>query len=223
MIHEKDQELADWAKSVVGDVPTLFEIPKELTQGSGVLFCLVSLLPAPPPSTGKIAPLQYKLRYLVTTWAESTLEAHRLLGDLVFAAMENSKFEIDLNPVPFEFWQACGWTPQPSFGLTLLVQKPRPEPAVKYVKKVVIDSLPAVILYGLVHGPEDIPIAGARIELRDPPLSTYTDNAGRFRFDNVPAGMPAKLNVKAKGRVFEVIVKEQTSTEKPLVIPITLE
>ena len=172
MIDQLDHELASWVTSIIGDATTRFDMPSEQPEGRGVVLYLLSFSPTPPASTGKPIPLQFTLRYLVTTWAESPPEAHRLLGNLVLAAMEKSEYELELEPLPAETWQAFRLPPQPAFVLRVLLREPRPEPTAKYVTKVVIESRATVSVYGVIHGPEDIPIASARIELRNSPRST---------------------------------------------------
>jgi hypothetical protein len=57
-------------------------------------------------------PLGISLRYLVTTWCENVKEAHRLLGDLMLAALEETKFEVEAIPAPVELWRAFGIAPR---------------------------------------------------------------------------------------------------------------
>lgn len=223
MIDQVDRQLADWVTNITGDVTVRFDMPGELPPGRGVVLYLLSFAPTPPASTGRVTPLQFTLRYLVTAWAESPPEAHKLLGDLALAAMEESAYEVELEPVPADTWRAFNIPPQPAFVLRALLRKPRPEPAAKYATRLVIEPRPAITFFGLVRGPADIPIARARIELRNDQRATYSDDTGRFRFSNLPADMPLNLRVKAKGRVFEVTTEQRTSAEDPFVIPFTLE
>jgi hypothetical protein len=223
MIDQLDRELASWVTSIIGDVPTRFDMPTEQPEGRGVVLFLLSFSPTPPASSGPPIPLQVTLRYLVTTWAESPPQAHKLLGDLVLAAMEEKEYELELEPLPAETWQAFHLPPQPAFVLRVLLRKPLPEPTAKYVTKVILEPRAAVSVYGLVRGPKDIPIANARIELGNSPRSTYTDAFGQFHFDNLPAGMPTNLSVKAKGRVLDVTIEKRTSAQDPFVISLPLE
>jgi hypothetical protein len=223
MIDQSDRELASWVTTVIGDVTTRFDMPSEQPEGRGVVLYLLSFSPTPPASTGPPIPLQVTLRYLVTTWAESPPESHKLLGDLVFAAMEEKGYELELEPVPAGTWQAFHLPPQPAFVLRVLLRKPIPEPAAKYVTKVIIEPRAMISVYGLVRGPQDIPIPSARIEVRNSHRYTDSDASGRFHFDNLPAGMPTNLSVKAKGRVLDVTIERPTSAEDPFVIPLPLE
>src|SRR5262249_32982745 len=137
-------------------------------------------------------------------------EAHRLLGQLVFAAMENPEFEIDLTPVSVTVWNAFGVAPQPAFMLSVPVQKERPEPKPGFVRQpLLVKTSPMTTLYGVVLGPGEIPIAGARVEMRALHLSTQTDRKGRFCLAAVPSEPARKeLEVKAKGRKLSVTAEE---------------
>ena len=71
MIDQVDRQLADWVTNITGDVTVRFDMPGELPPGRGVVLYLLSFAPTPPASTGRVTPLQFTLRYLVTAWAES--------------------------------------------------------------------------------------------------------------------------------------------------------
>ncbi|MCU0518329.1 MAG: DUF4255 domain-containing protein, partial [Oscillatoria sp. Prado101] len=84
----------------------------------------------PPLRGSQRTPLQAAARYLVTTWAGTPEDAHRLLGDLLFAAMDSAAFQAELNPLPAAAWTAFGLPPQPSFVLRVPLQIARPQPPV---------------------------------------------------------------------------------------------
>jgi hypothetical protein len=167
--------------------------------------------------------LQLSLRYLVTTWAKQSEEAHRLLGELAFAAMEHPEFEVKLNPIPAETWKALGIIPRPSFILQIPLRKEQPAPPTRYVREpLVVQATPVTSLTGIVLGPDDVPIARASVEIPTLQLSTRTDVHGRFTFANVPADpFPTNLRVRAKGREIQVTT-EQSTPDEPLVIRFNL-
>jgi hypothetical protein len=217
----------EWAGNVALDASISFGPPASQSTGQGVSIYLLDIASRPPMRGIARAPLQIQLRYLVSTWAGDPLEAQRLLGDLVFAAMQNADYEVALEPLPPATWHAFGVRPQPSFLLCLPLCRQRPEPETRLVlKPLVIQAAPVVSLDGLVLGvldSEEAPLAGARVEL--PALQLYgsTDAEGRFSFPTVPGGdIPKELVVKARGRVLAVTLDRPTSSRDPLVIRLDL-
>ncbi|HZH77837.1 MAG TPA: hypothetical protein VEY88_17555, partial [Archangium sp.] len=47
---------------------------------------------------------------------DSPERAHHVLGQLVFAAMEEPEFEVDLAPLPVALWSALGVPPRPALS-----------------------------------------------------------------------------------------------------------
>ena len=208
-IPQVDEYLRDWASSLLDTVTVSFDPPQAMQPGRGVNFYLYELADRPPPRNTKRSPLQLSLRYLVTIWAQEPEEAHRLLDGLLFAAMENSAFEVELSPPAAETWTALDTVPQPSFVLGVPIRRERPEPETQLVR-VPLEVRQASItdLQGIVVGPGDVPLMGAHVELPALHIRTRTDAKGRFRFAAVPRESDAwHLLVKAKGRQFQVVVE----------------
>jgi hypothetical protein len=224
MIDQTDQSLKDWVTGVIAGVAVSFGVPAPAESGSLVNLYLLEVIPTPLARTATRAPLQVMLRYVVTAWADSPEEAHHLLGQLVFAALENPDFEVDPDPLPAATWAGLGTAPRPAFVIRVPLRLARPEPEVKYVR-----SLPSVQattvtdLVGLVLGPNDIPLTDARVELVGLGRSVRTDRQGRFRFALVP-DEPQKLHllVTAKGRELSVQPTAIPSGGEPLVIHFNL-
>jgi hypothetical protein len=225
MIDEVDQRLKTWVGRVLGDAPVSLDVPDRESVDRGVGLYLLELGPAPPPRTGRRPPLRVSLCYLVTTGGDSPERAHHLLGELVFAAMEEPEFEVDLAPVPVALWTALGVAPRPSFRLRVPLERERPVPAVPRVKMpLVVRAMPSMALVGRVVGPGDIPIPGALVELPSMGLSARTDAKGLFRFASVPADTPlGRLEVRAKGEVLAVRAEELPTEEGALVVRLPLK
>src|SRR5579871_3191239 len=134
MIDGVDRQLKNWVSGVLESVEIRLEAPQATRQGRGISLYLMQLASMPPPSTTRRPPLQVALRYLVTSWSEDPEEAHRLLGDLVFAAMARPEFQVELEVAPLDTWRAFGIAPRPSFVLRLPLQQARPEPEAKLVR-----------------------------------------------------------------------------------------
>jgi len=219
MFEQIDKSLRDWVESTLGTVTLSFDRPNDSRTGRGVNLYLLELVDTPPLRSMKRPPLQLSLRYLVTTWADTAEEAHRLLGELVFAAMQHSPFEVELEALSAPLWRAFGVVPKPFFMLRVPLRKEQPEPASKLVRKpLVINTMRATQLQGVVLGPGDVPLAGAWVELPSLQYSTYTDAKGWFCFSSVPVEPVKKTSyIRAKSSELNVTV-DQAAADGELVI-----
>ncbi len=225
MIDTVDRQLEEWVRSVLPDADLSFEPPTDTGDGRGVNLYLMELINSPLPGGRHTAPLQILLRYLVTSWAESSLEAHRMMGELVFAAMENSEFEVELETVPIDTWTAFGIAPRPSFILRYKLRVERPEKTVPLVSgPLSITSSPMMDLQGLVLGPGNVPIMGARVELTALQRFTYTDYKGRFTLPAIPGDQNLEsLRVTARGWELTIQLEPTAHDAEPLVIHFNAE
>jgi hypothetical protein len=208
MIEQADARLHDWALGVEPDLDVSFGPPTNAhTTPRGVSLHLMELVPQPPPRGPERPPLQLALRYLVTTWADAVEDAHRLLGALVFAAMEQTDMQVELQPLDGAAWQALAVLPLP---VQPLVRGP-----------VVVQSAAVASLYGRVVGPGDLPLADAIVEVPSLRLAARTDARGLFAFPAVPGPPTAvTLRVRARGKELMLAAALPTSPEQPQVIQI---
>jgi len=208
VIDEVDAQLLDWIGSATGS-PVWLEPPRQHGQEKGVGLYLLDLAEAPPPRGERRAPLQVQLRYLVTAWGPTPKDEHRLLGDLVFAALQRPDWEVAFAPLPTAAWAAFGLAPRPTLVLQVPLRVERPVKLAPRVRMpLVARTVPSVALLGRVLGPEDIPVAAARVELPSLDAAAETDWDGRFRFPRVPVEPRAKrIRVRARGDVQEFTVE----------------
>jgi len=206
MIDQVDRNMQDWIGSVLDGTAVSLLVPADAAKGQGVGLYLIELLQTPPARGTRRPPLQITLRYLVTSWAEDPQEAHRLLGELLFAAMDHPDFEVEQERLPLELWTALRVGPRPCFVLRVPLRRERLEKSAPLVRKPLIMKMsPVRQLQGRVLGPKEIPLMGAQVELPALLLSTQTDCDGRFNFPAVPADPTAVvLTVRAKGRSMTV-------------------
>ena len=123
-------------------------------------------------------------------------------------------------PLPWEFWRACGVTPQPAFILQVPLRHEWKQVAAPLVTAPLeLSAVPQRSLTGVVLGPGRIPISGALVELPTLGLSTYTETRGRFYFAALPSGRhyPKQIMVTAKGRQRSVPLDSEQGQE-PLTI-----
>ncbi len=221
MIEQADQRLRSWVETVLGSVTVSFDPPSNKPGGEGVSLYLFELLSTPPPSSTKLSPLQFTVRYLVTTWADTPEKAHQLLSELVLAALGTPDLEVEIAPFPSESWLAIGAQPRPSFYIKTIVRQERVEPLTHLVEQpLIVETAQITSLVGELCTPDNIPIMGGYVELIDLGLSAYTDRKGRFRFPTIPSGLPLKLQVKARGKTLNVLVKRLATDTDPIVIQI---
>lgn len=215
-----DKRLKNWIAGEIPGAEVSLTAPEKQPAGQGVGLYLLELAQIPMPSTNRRSPLQLTLRYLVTAWADKPEDAHRTLVQLIFAAMENRDFQVELDPIPITVWTAFGVDPRPSFVLRVPVRKERPEPETPRVREPLrVQSSLVASFHGVVLGPGDIPLAGCRVEVPSLNLATSTDHQGRFRFPGMPATGTKSFLVKAKGRDLRLDSAENhPEGEAPLII-----
>ena len=210
MIDAVDQRLKSWVGRVLAETPVSLGLPRTSARDARRRALSAGVGAAPPPRTSRQPPLRVLLCYLVTTAGESPERAHQLLGELVFAALEEATFDVELAPPPVALWAALGVAPRPAFRLRVMLERERPRPAVPRVTQpLIVRVVPARALHGQVLGPGEVPIPQALVELPSLGLSVRTDTRGQFRFASVPADTPlGRLEVRAKGEVLSVRAEE---------------
>jgi hypothetical protein len=178
------------------------EPPSTSAGARGVSLYLLELVSSPPPRGANRPPLQFALRYLVTTWAEQADEAHRLLGEIAFAALAEPEFDTLLEPLPPECWLAFGVAPRPAFLLQVPVRQEQPQPQAGIVRHpLVVNTVPVRVVQGVVLTTDGVPLTGVRVSLAGISNATTTDPRGRFRLEMAPAdGREQSLRLRIRGR-----------------------
>ena len=222
MIEDVDQRLKDWVGTVLTGTAVSLSPPVDHGAEPLVGLYLLDLHPSPPAKGPRRRPLQILLRYLVTTSAEHPEAAHAMLWALVFAAMQEAEFDVDLEPVPASLWTAFGILPRPAFMLRVPLRFARPQEDVTFVQAPIeVQHLPLAGIGGVLMGPNEIPVANARVELPAHRLATRTDGQGRFWFAAVPAKPGVKhFRIQARGRDFAVETEHKAGDQEPLIIHI---
>lgn len=217
MLNETSRTVLEWASEVSGVGQTALSLPDSPISGPHVSVLLTDFQNHPPLRGNGRTPLQFIARYLVTTMAPEPEEAHRILGELIFAALENSTFDVDFQPVDSRHWQALGSAPLPSFMLCVPVHRTRPESTAPHVRKpITIQTGMQSVLEGIVTSPEMTPVPGARVELlatgeSRAGASTSTDVGGQFRMSVGPYSHDARIRVSAKN--FSVTARIEESID----------
>ena len=221
MIEKVDQRLSEWIGSVLpADIEVSLLPPRATGDKKLVGLYLKDILPSAPTRGTRRPPLQVLLRYLVTAWAKNQADAHNMLGQLLFAAMEHPEYEVELEPVRAEVWTAFGSIPMPSFMLRLPLRLERPEKPVRLIRSPIeVNQSPLASMEGTVMGPDETPLAHARVELSNHNLVTRTDIKGRFLFPAVPTQPAAKkVRIFARGRELSKEIDYEKIKQEPLII-----
>jgi len=220
VVDQFDERLKNWILSVVQTTEVSLAAPNVDKPGSGVGMYLLEVMQSPTPTTLRRSPLQLSLRYLITTWSERAEDAHQALVRLIFAAMENTEFQVELDPIPITVWTAFGVPPRPHFILRQPLRQERPEPQSKLVRQpLTVKTSPVIGLHGQLLGPGDLPLADCRVEIPALRLSSSTDYNGRFYFPAVPAEGTKRLLIKAKGRELAVSREENyPDSSAPMIV-----
>lgn len=216
MIDLTDEQLSKWVSEILEDVDEVtFGPPSSEDTGTGVGLYLIGLGEAPAARGPGRAPHRVALRYLVTTFADDHMEAHRMLSALVFDAMDRPEFDVEFEDVD---WSAFDCAARPSFVIKVLLKKERPERvAPQVLQPLVVATTSTQALDGIVLGPRDVPLAGAAVDIPGLQLHTETDVRGRFRFGSLPKDPPIeRLVVRVKGR--SQTVHRDPESEDPVIV-----
>ena len=219
--------MVEWVQTIAKEAKVSLELAAPAAAAKpGVSVYLMEVLRAPTMrQVREPEPLKLTLRYLVTTWASSPEESHRLLGQLMFAAMAAPQKEVEEEAVPHSLWSSFGQPVRPSFVVRVPLFQARPVKREPKVKQLIINQTLLRPLRGQILGPDDQAIMDALVEVlievpkvKNPVVnaSTHTDEEGRFYFAGVP---PVKsLRVHGKGGQTDVPAEPRTASAEPLVI-----
>jgi hypothetical protein len=233
-----DDGLVKWAQKTLGNSqgPGSIEIslgsPEKTCSGQGVNLYLLALAENPPLQGARRAPLQFWLRYLVTTWAQTPEKAHAILGELLMAALDTPEFEIEIDSIPPAIWAGFGVPPRPAFIIRVPVRRDRAQHLAPLVREPLnVKWVKSIQLTGLVYGPEDSPLAGARIALMPdagdrPPALEYarlcptmlTNEQGMFSFHSVPVQSRYSVFIHIKDQELFISFDRPAQESTPLVL-----
>jgi hypothetical protein len=225
MFDQVDNQLEKWIKSVHDKIEVTFAPPNTVLSKVCVCSYLLDAAPNSSRRGNNHSPLQITLRYLVVPFAQEPQESHRILGELLVAALENKEFEIEKEPFPLAAWSVFGISPRPSFILRVQFKIDRSAKFAPIVRHpLVLQPSPLETMHGEILGAGNLPIMNARVEIPELNLSTLTDYQGRFHFFGVPSEPRVKrLFVRAKGRAFSVNTDKTKNADEKLIIHLQLE
>src|SRR5438270_1040630 len=176
--------LKSWVAEIQGDAQWTLALPAGNSSGKTaqvqVVTYLLEILRAPVARSEQPAPLQMSLRFLVSAWCGDAAAANDVLLRLAFSAMEQANWELEPEPMTPQGWQAFSIAPRPGFILRVPLRVERPRPAFKRVRSTRIEGGVLRGLQGVVLGPDDVPVPGAKVEVPSQQRWAETDQQGGF-------------------------------------------
>jgi hypothetical protein len=220
MLDETDRAVLGWAAEVSGVTNPALSLPVTAPEQTSVYLYLYAVADHPPMRGNGRTPLQFTARYLVTVTGPDTLELHRILGELIFAAMEHTTFDVTLEPANPGLWQALGLPPLPAFTLNVPVRRERPERQVSMVRQALsIDAAPLRVIEGVVTAPGGIPLPDVKVQLDAAGASgasersASTDRSGRFQLTVGPLADEERIRLSAKNHVMTATLADSTGSD----------
>jgi hypothetical protein len=211
MIKQVDDVLFAWVKSLPGGREPFFQLPPQ-PEGELMVNCyLLDISDDPQRHNASLPNIQPALRYLVTTSCSDTLEAHRLLGELLNTALDKPYFElkdggkkeydVEFEPAGSPVWAALHIQPRPAFVIRVPLTREWPTVSGYRVETVEVGVHELSPLYGRVVATVEprqpsIPIAQALVEFPDLDKYAYTDRSGQFSISYVPVTIEDSVNPK---------------------------
>jgi hypothetical protein len=187
-IDQRTSELMAWLAGVVPAVPVTVLASGSAAPKSGIAVRLTRVSPIGRPRNAGTA-LELLLRYQVEVRLPDALEEQRALGEIAFAALAGSDYQVDADE-----------TDGPVVALIAKLSRVRELKRAPLVRKLRAEVRPGRALGGVVIGPGARPVANALVTIPGTDQRIYTDRTGRFRFEAVPTGEPGiKLMVWARG------------------------
>ncbi|MFW5443966.1 MAG: hypothetical protein ACKE51_06645 [Methylococcaceae bacterium] len=221
MIDEIDFRLKEWIATVIdSNFQVSFEHPGKIDNQPTVSIYLYNLSNSLPTSVAREIPFQINLSYLLTVQSENHLEAHQMLGELLFSAKEQTDFEVEFPSLPADYWQSFGTVPLPYFIIRLILVKARKSvqaPTIVEPPRVDIGTL--ISIDGVVLGADNIPVSAAKITEERTKIISYTDRNGCFSIATDSASRKKfDCKVDVKGKQFRVSIPIQKTKNKPITI-----
>lgn len=215
MIDGADDRVISWAERAIG-TDIVLGPPVEPSAMGGVAeprayVYLLDLLHAPSLRGPDAAPRQFVARYLIATTAADSRAAHRLLGELAFAALAAKDLEAEFVPLSAETWAALGARPQPSFFLRVPVRQDRPSAGEIVRHPLVVHLSGAGVISGRVLGVDQTPVRGASVCVPSCSRPVTTDERGRFVLSALPTDRPLVLEISFRGHHTSVDVEPNCS------------
>lgn len=210
-----------WAGSVLPGLAISCRTLSDKTVSEGIDVRLLGLEPRPSPRVAS-PPMVVALDYLVSVRAADAFAEQHAAAELLFAALDLPDCTIRTDLPAHALIGALGLPAAPAFILQLTLSRPREvdrhPPLVRF--PMVLRATDIDALEGEVRGPQDMPVAAAKVSLPGSHRTVRTDARGRFRLPGVPSGGdPVELEIQARG----VTARAEARPGRPVIIRLPLE
>ena len=213
MFDQVDNELETWCRSVQSRIEVrLGMADAEHSQRRTAWLHLHQIDPATHGAVDRRLNLELNLVYVVGASARDPGAAHALLGQLLRAALEHPRYEVELGAIDPALWTSRGLPVQPAFRLVVPWTWEREAEKVPFVEEVTLDRVPLADLAGVLLGPTGIPMARERVRIPRLKASVETDGEGGFRFQAIPADPARELELQIRHRRYRVRPGAQPTT-----------
>jgi hypothetical protein len=212
--------LADWARSILPEVPALARPLGTHERTNGVDIRLIRVTPRPAARTSE-PPVILDLDYLITVQMADAAAEQNALVELMFAAVERHESEVVTDQGIAELCTSLGIPVAAGFVLrTPLIRVPVRHAAKRVRVPLVVHTAELGVIEGRVVGPQDTPIAGAVISASGLNNTARSGHDGRFRLVGMP-GTDAGVALTARARGAEA--DGVGVVGKPIVLRLALE
>lgn len=192
--------LCEWASTAVPELTWEVARLAAPLQEKGGGIRLLRVAPEPAPREVRNRTQQVWLDYLVTLRHDDPLLEQRYLAELVFSCTKAAAYRVDPDALPW--LRDLGLPATAAFVLRAPLKRIEvllPAALVRFPHR--LEYADIAVFEGLVLGPDEVPIAGARIDADGLP-SMATDARGRFRLVGGSVGS-APMNVRVRARDVE--------------------
>ena len=206
--------LDDWIRTVAGEVRIDRGAPPvaavAAADGAATIHVLLLGIDGPlDPNDARRGHRRFALQHLLLASEAEPMRAADLVATLLIAGLDHPDFDARAADCADPLWATLGIAPRPGVRLAvpwLVAHGTTPAAPVREPIALAFARLDS--LEGLVVGPDDLRIAGARVRLSGTGRVATTDGLGRFRFDGVaPAGSTLRIEVVARGKSTRVAAK----------------
>jgi len=212
-------DVVRWIGAALPDVAVNVHSLGDRKRQPGVDLRILRVAPRPGSRTAD-APLIAELDYLATVQLDDAAAEQRVVGELLFAAMDRRDVEVVAALDLVQLCASLGIAAAPGFILRTPLVRSRPAEAKPRVRApLVVHTSELGIITGRVLGPQDTPVAGATVSAVGLDRFVRTDRHGQFKITAAPGDSDVRLIARARGAQIEGVA----TVGQPVTLRLPLE